>query len=59
MRQLPVGAESVEVSLKASSQIKPGKYKVSLSGIARVERFQESAGGESLEVVIEASDSSK
>lgn len=56
---VPAGAESVEVSLKASSQIKPGKYKVSLSGIARVERFQESAGGESLEVVIEASDSNK
>lgn len=56
---VPAGAESVEVSLKASPQIKPGKYKVSLSGIARVERFQESAGGESLEVVVEASKTGK
>ena len=34
--------------------MKPGTYKVSLSGIGRVERFQESAGGEALEVEVTA-----
>ena len=51
---VPKGAKEVEVEVKAAAGLKPGTYKVSLSGIARVERFQESAGGETLEVEVTA-----
>ena len=44
----------VEIEIKAAAGMKPGTYKVSLSGIGRVERFQESAGGEALEVEVTA-----
>ena len=51
---VPEGAREVEIEIKAAAGLKPGTYKVSLSGIGRVERFQESAGGESLEVEVTA-----
>ena len=51
---VPEGVEEIEIKLKAAADLKPGTYKVSLSGIARVERFQESAGGEGFEVVVTA-----
>jgi len=50
---VPAGKEFVELAVKADGNIKPGKYSVSLSGLARVERFQESNGGAALEVVVE------
>ena len=51
---VPEGAEEIEIDVKVAADLKPGTYKVSLSGIARVERFQESAGGEGFEVVVTA-----
>ncbi len=51
---VPQGAREVEIEIKAAVGLKPGTYKVSLSGIGRVERFQESAGGETLEVEVTA-----
>jgi len=51
---VPKGASEVEIDVKAAADLKPGTYKVSLSGIARVERFQESAGGEAFEVEVTA-----
>jgi hypothetical protein len=51
---VPQGAREVEIEIKAAAGMKPGTYKVSLSGIGRVERFQESAGGEALEVEVTA-----
>ena len=51
---VPKGADEIEIEVKVASDMKPGKYKVSLSGIARVERFQESAGGAPIEVEVTA-----
>ena len=51
---VPKGADEIEIEVKVASDMKPGTYKVSLSGIARVERFQESAGGAPIEVEVTA-----
>ena len=51
---VPKGADEIEIEVKVASDMKPGNYKVSLSGIARVERFQESAGGAPIEVEVTA-----
>ena len=48
------GAASIEVELKIAADIKPGTYTISLTGSARVNKFQESAKGEKLQVVIQA-----
>jgi uncharacterized membrane protein len=51
---VPGGVDEVEVEVKVAAGMKPGTYKVSLSGIARVERFQESSDGDGLEVEVTA-----
>ncbi len=51
---VPEGTDEVELEVKVPAGMKPGTYKMSLSGIARVERFQESAGGETLEIEVTA-----
>lgn len=51
---VPGGVDEVEVEVKVAAGMKPGTYKVSLSGIGRVERFQESSDGDGLEVEVTA-----
>jgi hypothetical protein len=47
------GTASVEVELTLAADIKPGTYTISLLGTARVNKFQESAKGEKLQVIVQ------
>ena len=50
------GQPSAELEIKVSPDIKPGKYVISLPGESRVDRFQERAEGQKLEVVVVAAE---
>ena len=49
---VPEGQDSVEIELETQSDLKPGEYSISLGGVARVAKFEESYGGQKLVVVV-------
>jgi hypothetical protein len=49
---ISTGEKSVQLNLKLATDIKPGKYTISFPGSAKVNKFQESARGHKLEIVV-------